>query len=240
MNRPFVSVVLAYAAGLLLAQLFHPPLTTLFVASFFILVLILILKNFRPVLIWPLLALTGWTNFAAHTITLAPDDLRTVIGAQPALTSVRGTLLETPSLRIYLRDAETVQRMVASVRVTAWREHDAWRSATGDIIVTTPGVLADYYFTGQSVEITGILARPDRPVAEGIFDYRSYLEKLGVYYSLKTGGTNDWSLGEKSLPRAPFSARFIAWAQRTLTLGLDPADETTARAAGQRRRRERH
>ena len=137
------------------------------------------------------------------------------------------TLLETPSLRIYLRDAETVQRMVASVRVTAVRDHDAWRSASGDLVVTTPGVLAENYFLGQPVEITGILARPDLPVAEGIFDYRSYLEKLGVYYSLKTSGTNDWSLGEKSLPRAPFSARFIAWAQRTLTLGLDPADEST-------------
>ncbi len=227
MNRPFVSVVLAYAAGLLLAQLFSAPLAALFAISFFILVLVLVLEKFRTILIWPLLVLTGWTNFAAHTAILAPDDLRTVIGEKPALTTVRGTLLETPSLRIYLRDAETVQRMVASVRVTAWRDHDAWRSASGDIIVTTPGVLAENYFLGQPVEITGILARPDSPVAEGIFDYRSYLEKLGVYYSLKTSGTNDWQLGEKSLTRAPFSARFIAWAQRTLTLGLDPADEST-------------
>ena len=227
MNRPLVSVVIAYAAGLLLAQLLHPPLPALFLSSSFVLVLVLVLEKFRSALIWPLLALVGWTNFSVQTAALAPDDLRHVIGEQPALVTVRGNLLETPSLRIYVRDEETVERMVASVRVTEIRANEKWIPARGDIIVTTPGVLDEKNFQGQPVEISGVLARPDLPVAEGIFDYRAYLEKLGVYYSLKTEGTNDWQLGAQPLATPPFSARFIAWAQRTLALGLDPADKST-------------
>ncbi len=227
MNRPLVSVVIAYAAGLLLAQMFHPPQPALFLLSSFLLLLILVLEKLRTVLIWPLLALVGWTNFAVQTTALAPDDLRHVIGEKPALVTVRGNLLETPSLRIYVRDEETVERMVASVRVTELRTGEKWITANGDIIVTTPGVLGEKFFSGQPVEISGVLARPDLPVAEGIFDYRAYLEKLGIFYSLKTEGTNEWQLGANPLFTPPYSARFIAWAQRTLALGLDPADKST-------------
>ncbi len=227
MNRPLVSVVIAYAAGLLLAQLFHPSLATLFLSSTLALVLVLALEKLRQILIWPLLTLVGWTNFAVQTAALAPDDLRHIVGEKPALVTVRGNLLETPSLRVYVRDEETVERVVASVRVKEIRANEKWLSARGDIIVTTPGVLGERFFQGQPVEISGVLARPDLPVAEGIFDYRSYLEKLGVYYSLKADGTNDWQLGANPLSTPPYSARFIAWAQRTLALGLDPADKST-------------
>ena len=227
MNRPLVSVVIAYAAGLLLAQLFHPPLPALFLTASLVLVLVLVLEKLRSLLIWPLLALVGWTDFAVQTTALAPDDLRHVIGEKPVLVTVHGTLLETPSLRIYVRDEESVERMVASVRITELRTNETWIPARGDIIVTTPGVLGENFFQGQPVEISGVLGHPELPVAEGIFDYRSYLEKLGVFYSLKTEGTNDWQLGAQPLATPPFSARFIAWAQHTLALGLDPADKST-------------
>ena len=59
MNRPLASVVIVYAVGLLLAQIFQPPIVVLLAVSFFILVLILILKKLRPFLLWPLLALVG-------------------------------------------------------------------------------------------------------------------------------------------------------------------------------------
>ncbi len=80
MKRPLVAVVSFYAAGLLLAEIFQPPLVTLFAVAFFVLVLALVLKQFRPLLIWPLLVLVGWTNLTVHTAVISPDDLRTLIG----------------------------------------------------------------------------------------------------------------------------------------------------------------
>ena len=44
------------------------------------------------------------------------------------------------------------------------------------------------------MEITGVIARPPPPLAEGLFDYRDYLQTRGIYYQLKTGSTNDWQL----------------------------------------------
>ncbi len=38
--------------------------------AFFLLVLALVLEKLRPHLLWPLLALAGWTNFAVHTQVL--------------------------------------------------------------------------------------------------------------------------------------------------------------------------
>jgi ComEC/Rec2-related protein len=227
MKRPLASLALAYAGGLLLAQLLHPPLPALFAAAGLALILLLVVEKLRAWLLLPLLALIGWTNFAARTGVVSPNDLRSQIGSTAALVSVRGTLLETPSLRIFLRDEALVKRSAARLRVSEWRRDASWLPAVGDIVVTTPEELPAEFFSGQPVEISGVLARPALPVAPGIFDYRAHLENLGIYYALKTDGTNAWQLGEKAQATPPFATRFIAWASRTLTRGLDPADEAT-------------
>ncbi len=83
MKRPLVAVVSSYTIGLLLGEAFQPPLAVLFVLSFFVLVLVLVLEKLRPLLIWPLLALAGWTNLASRTAVVSPNDLRTLIGKTP-------------------------------------------------------------------------------------------------------------------------------------------------------------
>jgi hypothetical protein len=107
MKRPFVAVVSCYAIGLLLAGIFQPPLVALFgrLCSFFILACraeasarrrVLVLEKLRPWLIWPLLALAGWTNLASRTAIVSPNDLRALLGDTNAIVTVRGTLIETP------------------------------------------------------------------------------------------------------------------------------------------------
>src|SRR6185312_5777496 len=95
MNRPFVSIVLAYAAGLLLAQYVHLSLVSLFIITFGIFLPILVFKNLRSLLIWPLLLFAGWTNFESRTTTVSPYDLRTQFGNDPAIIILRGELAET-------------------------------------------------------------------------------------------------------------------------------------------------
>ena len=52
MKRPLVAVVFAYVIGLLLAQLFHPPLAALFAASFLVLVLVIVPGKIRSIGFW--------------------------------------------------------------------------------------------------------------------------------------------------------------------------------------------
>ena len=225
MKRPLVAVVCCYAAGLLLAEIFQPPLVALFAVSFFVLALIFVLKKLRPVLICILLALAGWTNLVFHTVVISPNDLRAIIGNTNAIASVSGTLVETPKLKISERDGEPTEHTLAQVRISELRRGDNWQPALGEIIVTTPSALPENFFAGQSVEISGVIARPPPPLAEGLFDDRDYLQTRGIYYQLKTESTNDWQLRAPVLSKPPLTDRFLNWSKRTLALGLPAEDE---------------
>jgi competence protein ComEC len=225
MKRPLVAVVSSYATGLLLAEVFHPPLIALFAASFLVLVPALVLEKFRPLLIWPLLALVGWTNLAGRTAVVSPNDLRTLLGDTNAIVMVRGTLIETPRLRITEHDDRPTERSVAQVQLIALRRNANWQPAGGLIVVTTPGAPGGNFFAGQPVEISGVIGQPPLPLAEGLFDYRDYLQTRGIYYQLKTDSTNDWQLGTAPLSKPPLTDRFLNWSQCTLALGLPEEDE---------------
>ena len=224
MNRPLVSVVLAYAAGLLIGQFLQIAPLLLFVSAFSILTLALFFAKLRPHLLWPLLVLTGWINFAVHTQVVSPQDLRTQLTDKPALVTVRGLLTETPSQRTFVRNDVESWRTLARLNVTALAHGTNWQPASGSIIVTTTGTLPAGFFDGQQVEIAGIIAQPSAPVAEGLLDYRTYLRRQGIYFSLKAGSPDDWKLlSTNTAP--PISDRFLAWSQSTLARGLPDVDE---------------
>jgi competence protein ComEC len=225
MNRPLVSVVLAYAAGLLLAQLFQPPPPALLGLTAVFLIATISSKKLRPFFFWPLLLLAGWTNFICHTAVISPNDLKTLLGNQPALITVRGNLAETPRLKIVVHDEQETWRNVARVRVSEIRRTENFLPATGEILVTTPGLPGTNYFAGQAVEISGVVSRPPPPLADGLFDFQTYLATRGIFYQLKTESTNDWKLLPPVHPNPPLTDRFLNWSKSTLALGLPNEDE---------------
>ncbi len=225
MKRPLVAVVSCYVIGLLLATFLKPPLGALFAVSFLVLTFVLVLEKLRSWLIWPLIALAGWTNLASRTAVVSPNDLRALLGDTAAIVTVRGTLLETPHIKIIERDDQETEHSLAQVRVTELLRGENRQAAAGEIVVTTPSALPADFFAGQPVEVTGVISRPLLPLAEGLFDYRDYLETRGIFYQLKTSSTNDWQLRSPSLTKPPLTDRFLAWSKRTLALGLPVEDE---------------
>ena len=149
MKRPLVAVVSCYVIGLLLAGIFQPAPGVLFAIAFVVLAFALVLKKFRPWLIWPLIALIGWTNLVSRTAVVSPDDLRALLGNDAALVTVRGVLLETPHVKIVERDEQETEHSLAQVRVAELRRGDNWQSAADEIIVATPGTLSGRFFAGQ-------------------------------------------------------------------------------------------
>ena len=225
MKRPLVAVVSCYAAGLLLAEIFQPPLAVLFFISFFVLVLALAFAKFRPVLICLLLALAGWTNLVFHTAVISTDDLRNLIGDEAQIVSVRGILAQSPQIKLSEHDGEETEHSLAQFKVAEIRRNENWQPALGKIIISTPNELPASFFAGQSAEISGVISEPPPPLAEGLFDDRDYLQTRGIFYQLKTESTNDWQLREPVLHKPPSTDRFLNWSKRTLALGL-PQDET--------------
>jgi len=210
----------------LLAEFFKAPPGALFAVSFVCLGLFFALKKSRPILLGALLMLAGWINLILHTAIISPNDLRDLIGNQTEIASVRGTLTQTPQIKISEDEkGNETEHSLAQVRVTGIRSGDDRGPASGKIVLSTPGLLASNFFAGQHVEVAGVIARPAAPLAEGLFDNRSYLQTRGIYYELKAESANDWQLRAPILSRPPLTDRFLNWSQHTLALGL-PEDET--------------
>jgi competence protein ComEC len=225
MTRPLVLVVFYYAVGLLLGELYQPPLTALFVFAFSAVVTAIAFKKLRSALVWPSLVLVGWTNLVFHTTIIAPNDLRAVIRSGPALATIRGKVIETPLLKIVERNNQETEHSLAEVSVSALRLEDDWQPAYGIIMVSTPDSPGTNFFAGQRVEISGVIAQPAPPLAEGLFDYRDYLKTRGIYFELKVQSANDWQLSTPALSSPPLADRFLNWSRHTLALGLPVEDE---------------
>ncbi|MCX8090166.1 MAG: ComEC/Rec2 family competence protein [Verrucomicrobiae bacterium] len=225
MKRPMVAVAAWYAAGLLLAECWQPPLTVLFGAAFLTTGLGLALARLRPVALVAALVLAGWAHVTARQAVLSPHDLRRLVPAEGAAVELRGRLLETPALRIFERDEQESWRTLARVQVRALRLGAHWQPAYGRIVATLPGTLPADFFKGRSVEITGVLVPPRSALAAGLFDYRAYLARERIYFQLRTDGAAAWRPLGDGPTTPPFSDRFLNWAQRTLARGLPEEDE---------------
>jgi len=219
-KRPLVAVVSFYAFELLLAEICKPPVAILFIVSFSILALVLALKKFRLVLIFALLIFAGWTNLVFREAIISPNDLRNLIADQTEIVSVRGTLEQKPQIKISESHGEETEHSLSQVRVFEIRTNENWQPAFGEITVSTPNELPANFFAGQKVEISGVIAKPPLPLAEGLFDERNYLATRGIFYQLKTSSTNDWQLREPIYQIPPLTDRFLNWSKQTLAVGL--------------------
>jgi len=225
MKRPLLPVALLFAGGILLADLIHPPPLPLLLIGLGVAIAAILWGQARPWLLWPLILLTGAAGFALHTAIVSPNDLRTLFGQEAKLAIVRGTLCETPALRVYTHDEAESWRTMAQVEVTAIRlNRQNWRPAFGRVAVTTAGTLTNF-LAGQVVEISGVARLPRLAAAPGTFDYRKYLGELGVFYQLQAGSTNDWRV-TSSPPQQPLPDRFREWGRRALALGVPREDES--------------
>jgi len=225
MKRPVGKLVACYAAGILLAATFQPALAAVILGVAAVLVPFLMLRTLRGYSFLLLLFGLGMANFSWRTHPASPNDLRLVLGTNEMIAVVRGTLAETPREKITESKRYNSERSLACLRTGQIKLNDQWQPVTGDIEVSTSGVLASNYCAGQPVEVTGVISPPPPPLAEGLFDYRNYLALRGIYYELRTTGTNDWSLREPVKGKLPLADRFLQWSRRTMAYGLPTEDE---------------
>lgn len=219
MRRPFLPVAICFTAGILAAHFVRAPLNYLLLPAFAFALAAMTWARARLWLLWPLLVFAGTCHYTLRTAMIAPDDLRKVAGTEPQNVIVRGTLVDTPYQRVFNRDGSEHWRTLARVKLNAITLQGEWTATVGDVIVTTPDVLANTFYDGQRVQIEGVIRQPPKALAPGLFEYRRYLETLGVHYQLTVSSTNDWQL--LSAPGAlPISARFASWAREMLARGL--------------------
>ncbi len=174
-----------------------------------------------------------WVVLGASLLSWRMDDgdgrdLRLVFGGEPELVTVRGVLRGDPERRVLERDAKTRHRTTARVAVREVGQGGEWRAATGDVAVMTTGFVGEEFVAGAGVEVYGVLARPEGPMAPGLFDFGNYLRWQRIFFSLRAESTNDWKLAARAegWSSARFYRGFNEWARRTLQRGI-PEDENT-------------
>jgi competence protein ComEC len=225
MKRPLCAVALLYIGGILLGQWLHPPLTGLFVVSFMSALAALLWERGRIYLLGLLLALAGWTNLNWHTAIISPNDLRLLTGDETEAVTVRGTLRASPLPRIFERQGRELWRCSVVIDAEQILLPRGWQPAFGQIIAYAPGLLSSNFFSGQIVEVAGVLGPLPGPRADGLFDIRSHYQHDAIYYQLRTDSVEAWGVGRGTPPRQmPLSDRFSAWARKTLALGLGQED----------------
>src|ERR1035437_4270217 len=226
MKRPLLPVALFYVGGILMARFISLPPLLLLACSLALAALTMAWLRARLVGLCTLIVLAGWTNQTLRTAILSPHDLRRILGEHPEIVTLRGTVRETPVQRVYERNQQESWRTMVRIDVTALRlNRQAWQPAAGRMAVTTQGILSTNFFAGQEVEITGVAGRPKIAAADGTFDYRAYLNQLGIYYQLQAASGQDWRI-VSSPSRPPLADWFREWARQALALGFPVEDES--------------
>jgi ComEC/Rec2-related protein len=225
MKRPLCPVALLFIGGILLGQWLHPPLIGLFAVSFLCALAALCWNRERIYLLTLLLVLAGWINLSWHTAIISPNDLRLLAGDEPEDVTVRGTLRASPLPRIFERQGRELWHSSVVIDADQILLPRGWQPAFGKIIAYAPGILSSNFFSGQIVEVSGVLGPLPGPRADGLFDTRFHFRHEAIYYQLRTDSEGAWSVGQGSPPRQmPLADRFSAWARKTLALGLGPED----------------
>lgn len=216
-------LALCFAAGIALADRFSAPLEWWWVATCLLWAGCWLWENVRVRAILVLVAAVGGLNLVQRSEPLSPHDLRHVVAHRvPALVTVRGTLVDTPTLQVRMRDGEPMLRTAAWLELTAIQREGQWIPARGRVIVWTAGELGPGYHGGQGVEVEGVLSEPASAAAPGLFDYRRWLARRGVHYQLRVDSVGDWRVCHPTVP-VPWTDRFEAWASGQLERGL-PSD----------------
>jgi hypothetical protein len=221
MKQPLGIVAVLYAGGLLLGNFVPLPLLCLVAISLAFAAGALLLPRFRRFLVWTLILFIGWTNFAWHTTVLSPTDLRAMLTDKPELVAVRGTLAETPTVRFYTDPVSGDSfNTTAHIKVSAIQRGASWQPASGQIVASVANILPEDFFTGQKVQVYGVIESPPKPIAEGLFDFRAFLRRQEIYFRLKSRSLNDWLVVSPGKVSPPLGCLFTKWAESALAPGL--------------------
>lgn len=224
MKRPLLLVGLLFVGGILAAEyVSFPALTSLWVLGALITLAILI-ASARVFLLYIAIFLAGAADLSLNKAVLSPNDLRTMLSTDPKIITVRGVLLDTPVTR--RSETRTHTNVTASARLAVEAlcpEKGEWRAAIGKVVVSTSGETTNL-FAGQLVEVNGVIQQPPDAIAEGLFDYRAFLARIGYFFELRVE-KNGWQI-LKSPAAPPLADRFRAWGRRALSLGMPQEDES--------------
>lgn len=189
----------------------------------------------------------AWAGLAAayhHAVrNLYPsDDIGEFARDEPALIQVRGNIVEEPTTPIRRRDDPLVSMprtdsTHCTIDTTEVRLERDWQSASGKAELRVEGRL-DGLHVGDSIEFTGWISRPPRPMNPGEWDTAARLQdrRIRAELHIKHGdrGVVRWNEGWRG-SFFGWLAMIRGWGERTLRreLSSDTSGVATALLLGE-------
>lgn len=237
MKRPLGWVIIYLALGILLGDVLSAAPVVWLAIAFLIWAACVLNARWRTFSLPILLVICGATNMALHNSVISPVDLRRQLKPDAQLLKIRGWVERVELREIDKQDGTTGFRTSSRVRVTGvQRKSESWQPGYGRMLATAGIDASKLLHTGQEVMIFGVCQSPPKAFAPGMFDYRKYLARRGIYFEIEFEGPADVDVvTDVSLPMAH---RFRNWAAGVIQRGLpkdDPAvGALQAIALGQR------
>lgn len=229
MDHPMLKITLAFAAGILLNDLL--PLPVGFWAIFFwgAGLCFIQLKPSRQGWLIAMLTMCGACLHAMHTRPINPADVRHLDLEEGWYVTVEGILTETPRQKTTKINGKETHSSLATLNLAQLAHDKSSIPVSGQILVRTSGMLPTSFYKGIPVRITGVLTTPPAPIADGLFDYRTYLQQQGIHHILYADKPDAWFIQRTGtdLPGRPWTDQFRIWAMDALRQGLPELDEAT-------------
>ncbi len=225
-KRPLLPVAVCFAGGIIAADRISFSLVALFALGFALAAVVFWIERWREAALCAFLFFAGATRQTMEVEALSPLDLRNLQSSRPETVTVIGRLRETPRERVVQIRGRQAWRTRTVVEVEAIARRSGRQPAEGLVAVHAGDLLSSDFFAGRAVEITGVLKPPPGPLADGLFDYRNYLRRQGIYFELDARETNSWRvrINAPQPARPPLADRFLVWSRKTLALGLPEED----------------
>jgi len=214
-------VAVAWACGILLGDWTEFPLGLLLGAGFLLWLLAGVQTRARRPLLLAAAAMGGWCAMEIAARPLSPTDLRRLVKASPVLCRVAGRIEEEPQTRPGKAGGEGAA--LARLRVERIRLGGRWQAASGAVRAKMPESVARRLHRGARVMADGVLRIPPCAPLPGMFDYREFLRRRGIFFLFEAMRAGDWRVTREASASLP--VRFVEWAKRRLREGLFPLQQ---------------
>ena len=176
MNHPMLKITLVFAAGILLDHLLPLPILIWMICFGATALGFITSKPSRPACLVMMLVTSGAFLHAAHTRPINDSDVRHLEMGEGWYVTIEGVLTTTPRQKTTEINGAEIHSSLGTVNVHRMAHKTSSKIVSGKILVRTSGQLADSFYKGMPVRITGVLVAPPQAMADGLFDYRTYLE----------------------------------------------------------------
>ena len=216
-----------YIIGIVIADFWAGAVWPIILASLAVAVACFLFSGLRVAAWVALLFTVGFANQSIQLRHIPTDDLRNLSGEHPQIVTLTGRLATTPEHRVTRVDDTERWRSSVELEVTEIQSDNGVKQGSGTVLVSAPLRLAERFYAGREIRLTGIFERPPIEQARGMFSYRDYLSRHGIHFQLRTKSLRDWQLlDETNPPPVPLSVRFQRWARDALAKPLGEEDDT--------------